>query len=470
MTNDYKQLFQKQRSHFLTKVQHHTIADRRRKLKSIKDWIKKNHKEIIESISADFKKSPEEIKFGEIKPVLSEINDALIHVRKWSERKKVSTPLFLLGSRAEVLVEPKGVVLVVAPWNFPFMLTMGPVVSAIAAGNVVTIKPSELTPNTEQLILRMITELFEEKDVAVVTGDAKTGAALIEQPWNHIFFTGSPNVGKMVMAAAAKNLTSVTLELGGRNPAIVDETANLKDAAEKLIWGKCFNAGQSCIAPNYLLVHSSKYEEILVRLESAYNKMYCSGKQEMEMNKAFPRIVNKRNFDRVKGLVDAAVAEGAQVILGGDFNGSDNYVSPTILTNVTTDSTLFQDEIFGPVLPVIKYDSWDDVFDMVNSTEIPLALYLFSRSSKNIKRVLKSTTAGTSCINETTVQFIHPELPFGGHNFSGIGKAHGKYGFDEFSNERAILKQRVGWTSAKMIYPPYTRLKRKIIDFLTWRM
>ncbi|MBL4704854.1 MAG: aldehyde dehydrogenase family protein, partial [Flavobacteriales bacterium] len=259
------------------------------------------------------------------------------------------------------------------------------------------------------------------------------------------------------------------LELGGKNPAIVNETANLKDAVEKLMWGKCFNAGQSCISPNYVLVHSSKHDSLVKELERACNKYYSTDPVKMKSDGAFARIVNDRNFQRVKKLVDDTVADGGQVVLGGEMDAKENYISPTFITNVTTDSPIFQEEIFGPVLPIIKYENLEEVIEIINNGEIPLALYVFSKSSRNIDQVLNSTSAGTTGINETTIQFIHPGLPFGGQNHSGIGKAHGKYGFMEFSNERSVLKQKVGATTAKMIYPPYTGLKKKLIDILTWR-
>jgi len=470
MSNEFTELFQDQRSHFLSVKKHVPLSDRRMKLRAIKKWIRDNEDHIIGVIGADFNKSPEEIKFGEIKPVLSEINEALINLKKWSRRKKVNTPLYLLGTHAQVITEPKGVVLIMAPWNFPFNLSIGPLVSALAAGNSVTLKPSELTPFTEKLIVQMLGELFDKNEVAVVTGDAMVGAALLEQPWNHIFFTGSPQVGKLVMEAASKNLSSVTLELGGRNPAIVDSTASVKDAAEKLIWGKCFNAGQSCVSPNYLFVHTSKYDDLLKELKIACEKIFGPDRSQLNNVQTLARIVNNKHYNRIKSLVAATVEEGAEVFLGGDFVDSDNYISPTVLINVTPESVIFQEEIFGPILPIMKYDNWPEVYEVINSGEIPLALYIFSRSNKNIKAVLQNTSAGTSCVNDTTIQFIHPELPFGGHNFSGIGKAHGKYGFLEFSNERSVVRQRIGFTTVKMIYPPYNKLKRKVINILTWRL
>ena len=468
--HDYTALFQQQRRHFIKEIKGQSLADRRRKLKKMKDWIKQNQTEIVQSVHADFRKPPEEILFTEIKPVLGEINDALVNLRKWSEPRKVDAPLFLLGTKSEVIVEPKGVVLVIAPWNFPFQLTIGPVISALAAGNCITIKPSELTPNTEALIGKMIAELFNENEVAVVSGNAAVGAALLKQPWNHIFFTGSPKVGKIVMKEAAERLTSVTLELGGRNPAIVDETANTKDAAEKLLWGKCLNAGQSCISINYLLVHESKYDKLLEDLKSAFRKQYNASGNEMKENPAFARIVNHDHFLRIKNLVDDALDGGAELLIGGEFDSTEDFISPTFLTNVSKEAKIFQEEIFGPVLPIFTYQNLEEVFEIINQIEIPLALYLFTKSAKNRDKVMENTTAGTTCINETSLQFIHPSLPFGGHNFSGIGKAHGHYGFQAFSNERAVLKQNVGVTTAKLIYPPFTGLKRKLIDIVTWKM
>ncbi len=469
MAHDFTTLFNDHRNYFLKEVKHQSIQDRRRKLKAMKDWIRKNEDEVVSCVNADFGKAPEEIKFSEIKPILGEINDALVNMRKWTASKKVDTPLFLMGTKAEVKIEPKGVVLVIAPWNFPFMLTIGPTISAIAAGNSVVIKPSELTPNTEKLIVRMIAELYDPQEITVVTGDVEVGAALLKQPWNHIFFTGSPQVGKIIMRQAAEHLTSVTLELGGRNPAIVDETANLKDAAEKLVWGKCFNAGQSCISINYVLVHSSRHDDLLEALKTAVNKLYSADPVRMKENKNFARIVNNKHFHRIKKMLDDSVEQGARIYLGGDTDSDQNYIAPTVLTGVTEEMAIFDDEIFGPILPIMTYENLDEAFQLINRVEIPLALYVFSKSSKNVERVLNETSAGTTGVNETTIQFIHPDLPFGGHNFSGIGKAHGHYGFLEFSNQRSVLKQNVGLTGHKTIYPPYTDLKRKMIDILTWR-
>lgn len=458
-----------QRAHFENTIRHESLYERKKKLLKIKQWIKVNEAKIQEAAYLDFKKPPEEVLFSDIKPVLEEIKDALKNLRSWAEDKKVSTPLYLIGSRSKVIKEPKGVCLIIAPWNFPFMLTIGPLISAIAAGNCVVLKPSEVTPHMELLITNMISELFSKEEVAVFTGDAEVSQVLLTFKWDHIFFTGSPQVGKIIMKAAAEHLTSVTLELGGKNPVIIDESANIKDTAEKLIWGKFFNCGQSCISPNYVLVHQKVRQKLTDALVTAFNKIYGSI-ESMNENEAFSRIVDHRHHTRVKLLIDDTIKEGGNVVLGNKIDEADNFISPTILDNITTDSPIFQDEIFGPVLPLLTYNTIEEAFEIINKEEKPLALYVFSSSRKSIKSIIKNTSAGTTAINETTVQFIHPNLPFGGVNYSGLGKAHGKYGFLEFTNERSVFKQRRGFTTVKLIYPPYNKLKRFIIRFLVWRM
>jgi len=470
MANPFQEIRFKQQFYFENTLRKSSLFDRKQKLKKVKKWIKKNEQEIILALYNDFKKSPEEVLFAEIKPVISEINDALKHLRDWAAPRRVSSPLYLLGSKSLVITQPKGINLIIAPWNFPFNLTIGPMISAIAAGNCAVLKPSELTPNCEQLIVRMIGELFPPEEITVVTGGVEETTLLLQLKWNHIFFTGSPQVGKIVMKAAAQHLTPVTLELGGKNPVIVDATANLKDTAQKLIWGKLVNNGQSCVSPNYVLVHTKVKAKLISELKKAFTKMYGETKEAIESNDALTRIVNERHFDRIKLLIDKSIEQGANVILGNNTTASDNYISPTLLDNVSTDSAIFKDEIFGPVLPLMEYQSLDEVYSIINKEEAPLALYVFSSSRKNTEAIINNTSAGTTAVNETTIQFIHNNLPFGGNGHSGIGRSHGKYGYLAFSNERAILKQRKGFTTVKLIYPPMSKFKRFIVRFMTWRM
>lgn len=470
MANPFQETLSKQQKYFENTLRKASLFERKQKLKKVKVWIKKNEEQIKTALYNDFKKSPDEALISDIKPVISEINDALKHLRDWSTPQKVSSPLYLLGSKSKVILQPKGTNLIIAPWNFPFNLTIGPLISAIAAGNCAVLKPSELTSHCEQLIVEMIAELFPPEEITVITGGVEETQQLLKLKWNHIFFTGSPQVGKIVMKAAAEHLTPVTLELGGKNPVIVDETANLKDTAQKLIWGKLLNNGQSCVSPNYILAHSTIKTKLIEELKKAFAKMYGATKEAVEGNNELTRIVNEKHYERIKSLIDNSISQGANVILGNDSNASDNYISLTLLDNVTTETAIFQDEIFGPVLPIMTYDSLEEVYSIINKEEAALALYIFSSSRKNQEKIINNTSAGTTAINETTVQFIHNNLPFGGNGYSGIGRSHGKYGFVTFSNERAVLKQRRGFTTIKLIYPPLTNLKRFIIRFMTWRM
>jgi aldehyde dehydrogenase (NAD+) len=320
-------------------------------------------------------------------------------------------------------------------------LTFGPLVSAIAAGNCAILKPSEMTPHTSAWMKRFVAELFDESEVAVIEGDAVVAEALLKKRFDHIFFTGSPAVGKIVMKAAAEHLTSVTLELGGKSPVIVDRTANLDEAARKIAWGKFLNSGQICIAPDYLLVDDSIAAEFVAKLRDA-------------IHAETGWLVNDRHAARVRRLLGGAAPAG-----------EGRHVPPTVLEGVALDAPIMQEEIFGPLLPVIRYTSLDDALRVIAERENPLVLYLFSRSRAVIRDVLRRTRAGGTVVNDTLVHFYHHNLPFGGVGNSGMGKAHGVYGFEAFSNARAVLEQPLRWSTIQLLYPPYTKLKQKLIDF-----
>ncbi len=458
------EIFNSQKKHFQNELKTSSINDRLKKLRSIKNWIKNNKKLICEEIYKDFEKGEEEVLLSEIKPIIDEINHNVSQLSVWTKPKRVDTPLAFIGSKSEIHYEPKGVTLIIAPWNYPFNLCIGPLVSAIGAGCSVIIKPSEHTPNTANLISRMMSELFKEEEIAVVQGDVSVSTELLKLPFNHIFFTGSPQVGKIVMKAAAEHLTSVTLELGGRNPTIIDETANLKDAAQKIVWGKFLNSGQTCIAPNYIYVHESQAQKLkdslIEQIEIQYSKLDTTR----------TKIVNSNHFGRLTDLLDKTISAGGKLLYGGEKDGKINFLSPTLISDITIDSSIFKEEIFGPILPILTYSNLEEVIETINKTEKPLALYIFSKSRKNQNYILNNTSSGTTAINETTVQFAQNHLPFGGVNNSGIGKAHGEFGFYEFSNLKSVLKQRVGFTSLKMIYPPYTNFKKKLIRFISFRL
>jgi aldehyde dehydrogenase (NAD+) len=316
------------------------------------------------------------------------------------------------------------------------------------------------------LLRRMVEEVFEPGEVALVEGDKDVATALLKLPFDHIFFTGSPQVGKVVMRAAAEHLTSVTLELGGKSPVVVDETADLRDAAEKLIWGKCVNDGQTCVAPDYVLVHEKVQDALLTEMRTVIHQYYNPRNGGVQESTSFARIVNGHHFDRLAELLEEAQVSGATIALGGSINPDQCFIEPTVLTHVAPESRIMQEEIFGPLLPMVPYSSLQSAVDFINSRPKPLAQYIFSRSRENQQYLLANVTAGGAAINETILHLAHPELPFGGAGNSGIGKAHGHFGFLAFSNEKGVLKQRLGRTGIKLMYPPYTPKVRGLIDML----
>ncbi|UHG89311.1 aldehyde dehydrogenase family protein [Spirosoma oryzicola] len=463
LSKTIKTVFTRQRQHArqmaLTTAQH-----RIERITRIKTWVMAHQLDIQQAMYDDFRKPSAEVMIGELMSLYAEIKYTSQRLRQWMKPQRLPTPLSLIGTTSYLHHEPKGNVLIIAPWNYPFVLTIRPLVSAIAAGNVVMIKPSELTPHTAALIKRMITDLFPPEEVAVFDGDAEVAQALLELPFNHIFFTGSPAIGRVVMAAAAKHLASVTLELGGKSPAIVDESANIGQAAEQLAWGKFLNNGQTCIAPDYLLVHQSIKEPFVKAFGEAVRKMYSPTNDTVEASDSYARIVNKRHFERIRALVNDAVAKGAVVTLGGKMNADQNFIEPTLLDKVTDDMGIMQEEIFGPVLPLCTYTNLDEALQRINQREKPLALYIHSRNRNNTQYILDRTSAGDTVINDTLLQFGNVELPFGGVNNSGLGKSNGYFSFQEFSNQRGVMQRNFG--TMKFIYPPYTDKVKKLINFI----
>lgn len=446
-----------------------TAKERIERLKKLNNWIISNRKDIQNALYADFKKPPVETDLSEIFAVTSEITHAIKNLKSWMKPKSVPTPITMFGTSGKIYFEPKGCALIISPWNYPFNLAIGPLVSALAAGCTAVIKPSELTPNTSTLIERMVSELFEPFEVAVFQGEAEVAKALLELPFDHIFFTGSPAIGKIVMKAAAENLTSVTLELGGKSPAIVDAEANLKDAAEKLIYGKYVNCGQTCIAPDYLLVHESIQEEFLVELKVALKKMYDSNYVGIEKSPDLARIINDKHFGRLIEYLKDALDKDAKIEFGANYDAPTRYIEPTIISNVTNDMSLMKEEIFGPILPIKTFKMLNEAISFINSKPKPLALYYFGNNSKHAELVLKETSSGNILINDCLVHFLNLEIPFGGVNNSGMGKAHGHFGFLAFSNEKGALKQRIGINNATLLKPPYSIRTQKIIkSMIKW--
>jgi aldehyde dehydrogenase (NAD+) len=432
-----------------------TVAQRIAKLRRFERLVLARRDEIRAAMWSDYRKPAAEVDLSEIYPIVSEARHAARHLRSWMRPKRVSTRLALTGAQSRIMHEPKGVVLILSPWNFPFNLSLGPLVSAVAAGNCVILKPSEMTPASSACMKQLLAELFDESEVAVVEGDATVAEALLRKKWDHIFFTGSPAVGKIVMRAAAEYLTPVTLELGGKSPVIVDETADLDEAAKKVAWGKYFNCGQICIAPDYVLVHEKVRAPFLEKLRTSIDSLGDASRGV---------LVNERHASRVKRLLDTAVAGGAEVVTGGELR--DRTLTPTVLTNVAIDAPVMQEEIFGPILPVLTFRNLDEAFASIAAREKPLVLYIFSRSRRVIRRILRATTAGGTVVNQTLMHFYELSLPFGGVGQSGMGKAHGFYGFEAFSNPRGVLDQRLPFSAIELLYPPYEgKFKRFLIDF-----
>ncbi|AXX14612.1 MULTISPECIES: aldehyde dehydrogenase family protein [Leptospira] len=459
---EIERVFHLQKKHFHKVMKLTTASQRIQRLKKLKEAIFKYTPEIEKAVNADFRKNEREVDITEIMPSISEINDAIKHVRRWMKPVKAKTPVTLFGAKSQILYEPRGVVLIIGPWNYPFYLTFAPLAAAIAAGNTVLIKPSEFTPVTSNLIQKIITEVFPKEEVAVFEGDYQVSGALMELPLDHIFFTGSTQVGKIVMTAAAKHLTSVTLELGGKSPAIIDKSADIKKAAKKIVWGKVLNAGQTCVAPDYLLIPDDLIKPFVEEAKSVIKEFYGKDGKALKENPDFCRIVNDRNFNRVSGYIHEAVEKGAKIEMGGETDASQNYIEPTLLSNVPENSNIMEDEIFGPVLPMIPYTNLDEAIKKINSKPKPLALYIFGKKERPIKKILKETSSGGVAVNDVILHLVNPHLPFGGVNHSGHGSYHGYFGFKAFSHERSVLRQ-AALSSIGLMYPPYTNFVKRLV-------
>ncbi len=432
------------------------------KLKLLKQALEKAEEEIYAALEADLRKNRFETAVTELFFTYAEIDHAIKKLQGWMKPKSAGRTMSNLFASNKIYYEPKGVCLIIAPWNYPLQLIMSPLVSAIAAGNCVILKPSELSAATADVISKLISNTFEAEEIACFEGDAEVSTALLKLPFDHIFFTGSTAIGKVVMEAAAKNLTSVTLELGGKSPAIVDETCDLKKAAEKIAWGKLVNAGQTCIAPDYVLIKENISADFEMYYQAAVQKMFFN---EAAINKNdYAKIINIKQFQRLNKLIEEALRDGAVLAFGGKSDEQNLTITPTLLTSVAESSAIMQEEIFGPVLPVITYQNLQEAIDVVNRKAKPLALYIFSDSTTNQNKIISETSAGGTCVNDVLVHIGNPDLPFGGVNNSGIGSCHGIFGFKTFSHERAVVFQsKLGLT--KMIYPPYAS-KRGLLKWL----
>ncbi len=418
-------------------------------LKNLRQAILDNEEEILDALNRDMGKAPFEAHLTEITPVLEEIRNALNNVRTWAKPQKVKTPFYHFFSRSYIYPEPYGLTLILGPWNYPFHLIFTPLVGAMAAGNCAVLKPSSMTPHTSSLISRLVAKYFEANYVAVMEGKKEESQLLLKEKFDYIFFTGSVNVGKIVMKAAAEHLTPVTLELGGKSPCIIDEDAHISSAAEKIIWGKFINAGQTCIAPDYLYVHRKVRPQLMELMKSSIKKFYGVNPQN---SPDYPRIINEKHFQRLSALLE----EGA-ILAGGETDPADLYLAPTIVGEINWDNKVMQEEIFGPILPVLEYTALEEVIDGVNNFSKPLALYLFTNNSRTKKIILREISFGGGTINNIFMHFTSPCLPFGGVGSSGMGAYHGKASFDTFTHYKSILQSPNNFTGQSLVYPPYRK-------------
>ncbi len=439
-----------------------TAKERIARIKALREAMMAERENLYAAFASDYRKSPIEVELSELLPVMDEMRHAIGSIKRWMKPLGVWPTMTMIGTSAQVQYQPRGRVLIIAPWNYPLSLCLGPLVSALAAGNTAIIKPSEMTPAVSAVLARIVKAVFPVDQVALFEGSLPTSQALLALPFDHIFFTGSPAVGKVVMAAAAKHLGSVTLELGGKSPTIVDQSAKLRSAAETLMWGKFLNNGQTCVAPDYVYVHDSVKTEFIGHCKEVLAERYGATAAAQKQNPDLTRVVNRRHTERIAALLNDAMSHGAQLHSGGEIDLDQCYIAPTLLDNVAPGSTILDEEIFGPLLPIAGYSDIDQVIGNINAGHKPLALYIFAEDNATIKRVIERTSSGGVCVNHCVAHFAHGNLPFGGVNNSGIGSAHGVYGFKAFSHERAVLRHGF-YMSIKMFFPPYTALRQKLM-------
>ncbi len=430
-------------------------------LNALKEEIISKEDAIYDALHKDFKKSKFESFISEYALVISELNLAIKNLKTWSKPKRVKSSILTFPSSDYIYKDPYGTLLIIAPWNYPFLLALEPLIMGIAAGNTVVLKPSELTKNTSKLLTEIINNVCPKTVAASIEGGVDTATELLAQKWDFIFFTGSTKVGKIVAEAAAKHLTPVTLELGGKSPCIIDDTIDLKLVARRLVWGKFFNGGQTCIAPDYVIVKSDLKNKLVDVLKEEIIKRY--GENPINSS-AYPRIINNKNLKRLKELL-----KDTRIVFGGDIDEKLNYMSPTLVDNPSLNHNIMQEEIFGPILPILNYETEEDLQRIILNAEKPLALYVFSKKKSFINHIIKTYNFGGGVVNDLLVHFSNQNLPFGGIGGSGMGKYHGKHGFDMFSHEKSIMK-RGTWMDPSFRYAPYEgklSLLKKVFKYLT---
>jgi len=455
---DPKQIIQLQKRFFET-GKTRDINFVKAKLKRLKKSIINNEDAINQVLYKDLKKPKFEAYMSELGILISEINNVLKNLSKWSKPKKVRSSKLNFPSKDYIYYEPYGTVLVIAPWNYPFQLAIGPIITAIAAGNTVVLKPSEISSNTAEIIKKILSDIFEEEHVCVELGGVPETTALLKERWDYIFFTGSVAVGKIVAKAAAVHLTPVTLELGGKNPCIVDETADLKLTAKRLVWGKFLNAGQTCIAPDYVLAKNQIKSDLIKYLKLEILKAYGVNP---EISPNYPRIINMQNLQRLKDMLN-----DAEILLGGNSNTENNYLAPTLVNNPGLDSKIMAEEIFGPILPILNYNNQEDIKVIISSFEKPLGFYVFSKDKGFCNSIITKYRFGGGAINDTMIHFGNPRLPFGGVGESGIGAYHGQFGYETFTHKKGIT-MKANWLDIPLRYAPYKNKLKLLKKAFKW--
>lgn len=467
-TSEIARLFERQSAH-APHMARTGVTERRERLRRLRRAITGRREAIVTALHADLCRPRIETELTEIYCTLAEIDHALPRLARWMRPERVRGPLLLFGTTGRIVHEPRGVALIMGPWNYPFALVVNPLVAAISAGNCVVLKPSEKAPATSGVIRDLIADAFDPAEVTVMEGGPDVARALLEQPFDHICFTGSTHLGRVVMAAAAKHLATVTLELGGKCPAVVDASADTRAAAERIVLGKFMNAGQTCLAPDYVLVHEQVADELLAALGDTLARFYGGDEPARAASPDFGRIVDAQHFLRLRTLFEEAVAAGARAVTGGRFDAAARYVAPTVLTGVRPSMAVMQEEIFGPLLPVLTYRSTDEAVAAIRAGEKPLAMYVFARDGRVTEALLRGTSAGATVVNNVGMHYFHHGLPFGGVGASGLGAYHGVYGFRAFSHARPVLRQYEP-ALVRFFFPPYRgrlhELARRVLRLL----
>lgn len=452
---DVESILQKQKKYFESQVTKN-LDFRINMLKRLKGGIKIYEGEILKSLKTDLGKHENEAYMSEVGFVYASINHMIKNLKKWAKPQKRPAPFYLMPSKSYIVNEPYGSVLIIGPYNYPFQLLIEPLIGAIAAGNTAVLKPSEMAPNVSKVVRKIIEDIFNQEYIACIEGGIETNISLLKSKFDYIFFTGSANVGKIVMKEAAENLIPVTLELGGKSPVIIDASANIKEAARRIIWGKTMNAGQTCVAPDYVLVDKSVKDKLIKYMIDTLKEFFGD---DIEQSDSFGRIINDRHFRRIKNMIEKD-KEG--IVFGGHFNEEKKYIEPTLIEISSLEAATMQEEIFGPVLPIMTYENLDSVIKIIRNNPKPLALYLFTTDRNIERKVLNEVSSGNACINDTITHLVNPYIPFGGVGNSGIGSYHGKDSFETFSHRKGILKKPAGMGNS-LLYPAFTENQLKII-------